>query len=319
MEKDAPLKSSSRRRLLSGIATTGVGGLALGTGTAAAADWTCDYDCNPTTVAEDNYDVYNSINYERNGNATIQWYSSDYADGRWLHDFVVSGAAGCDYNGGALFPTAELFGHRYKIQGNDGEILAYTGQEYHGVHPGGSAGEIPTWASVIMQTTVGSVTAGASWLLAANSIMRDKLKPAEGFDLSVPHGFSYTTVKGFGVWNLCHFHRVRYESDLYEPTVEARSSIASNTTGIGYTTWENVDFTLNPADGQPLSVSKASDPTSLSATEQRDLGIQKVPSDVNRTVMHKGEELEVEYRATRPPIRSVSVDKSTTKEKRAEK
>ena len=308
-------KPETRRKVLKEIGSAGVGGLILGTTEATADDWICTTDCDPTVVADSMYGMTNPYNYEREGNATVQWYSSDYADGKWTHEFAVTGAAGCEYNGGALAPSPELFGQRYKVQGNDGYIRPYVNSEFFGMVPSDGTGEVPDWASPLMDATVGAISVGSGWLLSANSVMRDKLKPTEGFDTTVPDGFGFTDIRGLGVWDTCHFHRTTYESDLYEPTVDVLSSVAESTTTSGYTMWADVEFSINPADGEPLSVLQENDPSLMTNSQKEELGKKKVPSDSSYTITREGEELDVQYTATRPPIRDVEINRSTTKEK----
>lgn len=311
------LTDVGRRSALKRIATAGIGSLILGTSSASATgDWTCTTDCSPVTEAKSAYGISDSIDYSREGNASINWYSSDYVGGDygWLHEFGVSGGAASESDSYTII-NGELYGQRYEIQGPDGNILARTDQNYHGVHPGGSGSTSPeTWAASLLKTAIGSVSIGASWFFGVTSILRSKLEPAEGFDFGVSNGFGYTNTIDTSAWNhACHYHRFVYTSNLYEPTLDVRSSIANSKTAIGLTEWENVDFTVNPADGGSLS-RDVEDPSELSQLRRRALGIERVPDDANQTRTIDGEEHTVKYRATQSPVSNVEVSKSASKE-----
>lgn len=322
MTEKKPSESHSRRKFLAGIAA-GTGGLALGVPRASANDWNCSSDCNGRTVKSGTHNLSVDSNYDVDSRSLVQWYSSAYSRDKWVHDFVVCGIAACEGHGG-IIEFGQLHGQRYEVRGPDGDVLAYTNNNYHGTHPKrGHTGAVEDWVQPVMETAIGSVSVGAAWLFLVNNQFRDKLAPQEGFDPDVPDGFGFTDVYGSGEMEAIHFHRVRYETEMYEPTVNIRSDFSDYSGSNGYTIWKNLEFTINPANGQPLSVGledgsvitgQESHPSQMSQQKREVLGVKNV-SDEERTIMHKGEELEVEYVAEQPPVRDVTANNFTTKEK----
>lgn len=321
MKKEMKSPKSTRRKLLAGIAA-GAGGLVVGSSSAVADEWACTSStslCNGTTVDSGSHNLTVSDRYECQTQSIVQHLNSVYANGQWLHDYAISGAATVE-DTGCCVGIPQIQGQRYKIQGPDGQILAYTNNNYHGLHPkNGHSGLVEDVAQPVLQAVVGSFSVGASWMFTVNSIFHDKIAPQEGFDFSVPDGFGFTDVYDYGEWNTVHYHRVRYESDLYEPTLSVRSDLSDYHSAGGSTLWSNLEMVINPADGSPLSVDQdnqtmTSEPSTMSSQARKSAGIRKVPSDSNRTVMHKGEEHKVEYVAERPPVRNVTKRNFRTKE-----
>lgn len=295
----------SRRSVMKGVSGLSATGVTLWHGSVSssaenmASEWECESDC-----PEENIFVGTIPNAQYSeARVPIHWFGSEYLGGSvgWQHELSISigAASNTRYD--------QLQGHRYKIQGPDGEILPETNNNRHGSYPDGSSGTILSWAEPLMATAVGTLSAGASWFIAAGNRLRQEMGPApDGFDFSIPDGFAFKNTNGrFFTWKqCCCYHRVKYQSDLYRPKLELMGGISEYQNPLtGGCRWKKTEFTM-----EDYVVPSSSNPTRLSASEKSDLGIKKVPdsSDLTRTI--DGEEVEVKYIATECPFQNVTVD-----------
>lgn len=307
--------STSRRGVLGSIAAAGATSL-VGFGSQRVAgvestdEWNCSTDCPDTVIRDDEFSPGGGYK----GGSAIHWFRSVYLDTRntWEHELSVSvGAASTDqYTYGDV-----LQGQQYKIQGPDGSILARTSKNTHGEHPGPNSGEIEQWTAAVLKTTLSTLskTAAPSWFFLVTDKLRNKLGPVDGFDLGVPHGFKHTNTVSIKSWRECtSFHQVQYESDLFSPELNVRTSISDLVTASNVYFWDDITYSLSDYS-HPSSLD---DPTRLTAREMEELPIRRVPEDERLTTVVDGERHEVTHVATECPFKNVEVSHSRRKERR---
>ncbi|WP_128478659.1 hypothetical protein [Halorussus pelagicus] len=305
--------SDNRRSVLKkiGLAGASMATMTGAVGTASAGeDWTCS-DCDVTLEKSDSFDLPETWQGDRadiDSKLGLHWFASDYVgeDIGYLHDFAVSGGGAIEWNE----PTApgEYFkGHKYKIQGSEGELRPNTSNDDHGVIPNGGSETLDGWGGLILEQTIGTFVAGAGYFLAVDKKLKEKMGPADGFDFDVSNGFAYRDTPGqlsLGWFECAFFHRCQYQSDYYSADLDIEASLKDS-----LNTWNNVKFSTTP---QGYATSTAVEPTSMTASERKSLGLRDV-SDKPITRVVDGKEYDVKYRSTSSPYDSIEVTKSTEK------
>lgn len=302
----------NRRSVLKEMGLIGTGiatGVTGAVGTASAGEeWTCS-NCSATLEKSASFDLPETWTGDKadiDSETGLHWFSSDYVGGDigYLHDFAVSGGGAIEWNEPTV-PGEYFKGHRYRIQGSQGEIRPNTSNDDHGVIPNGGSGALDGWGGLILEQTIGTLFAGAAWFLAVDQKLKEKMGPADGFDFGVADGFAYRDTPGYwdpGWFECAFYHRCQYQSDYYSPDLEIRSGLKDD---LG--TWNYVNFDTTP---QGYSASTAVEPSSMTTNEREALGFEDVSGKgITREI--DGQEYEVQYRARSAPYDSIEVTKST--------
>jgi hypothetical protein len=278
-------KTSSRRSILGKIGTS-VTGLAT-TGTAAAQsnyrhltseDWSCSNDCPEEKIASTKI---NLLDNGRDANTCLHWFSSVFIDSDsfigWEHSLSTAGAAGSN-------DDTRLEGQKYRVEAKHGNIFPNANNERYGHYPAPNAnGAVIALGGTLMSAAVAPLVAGAPWLSAASSTLKNNMAPSDGINIgAVPNGFKYRDTPGLNTFNnWCHFHQFLYRSELHMPKVNVKTAFSNRDFNIT-TLWQDAKFEielLGEQGPQSTGVPSSLDPRDMTKEERENWEIKKVPKD----------------------------------------
>ncbi|SFB69085.1 hypothetical protein SAMN05444422_101215 [Halobiforma haloterrestris] len=319
----------NRRSALASIAASTVTLPSLAAADAETkSDWDCNSDCpqEEIKVKELYLPDPTGSNKEREGSVAIHWKSSGYSteQSAWIHVFSVSGGAASTSE---LVSGGYIYGQQYRLESSGGDIQPSTQSNRHGQYPCDDNDEtIPGWGQPLVEAAIGTISVGASWFLAVNESLREKMghRP-DGFDIFAD-GFEYgdmaTSLTSPRAWSECSFfHRAEFQTTSLSSSIDVTLGICTHDSAAA-TTWKNLEGSLEFfADDEP-EYTPDSDPDphpeDLPPELVRKYGIKEV-SDKNVTINGRGEdgqeEYSIDYVATNSPLSTADFEVVTKEEK----
>lgn len=322
----------SRRTALKRLGATGIGFVSLGVSGAVANEDPFE-TATPNELTSDSSEVITtrdigfncpSSSKDCDGRASVHWFSSEFDDGEWEHDFAICGAGGGITDWG-LFPveSGAIQGHSYSVDPGDGELWVNSGSHI-GATPYDEDEFVPEFTVTMLQATVEETIPGLGWVEAGSSSIREELGRAEGYSLG--DGFSYTDTRTGDDWKECAFYaRMRYESDEERPVLTTTFELRERS-------WDTLEIDVGVnntpicthppcpySENDPDEMTPLSDPHEMTDEEIKAFGVKRVDE---RDVMSlddpdqakTGDDNIPKFIATESPLEVTDVRRSQRKE-----